>query len=440
MRKQIAARILRVVPTDFLSELVWRGLVSDRTEGLPARLAAGPITGYCGFDPTADSLHLGHLLPIMGLVHLQRAGHRPIAVVGGGTGLIGDPSGKVNERPLADGDTIAENARRIHEQIARFADMPLVNNAEWLGGLDLVGFLRDVGKHFTVNYMLQKDSVRSRMDAGISFTEFAYMLLQSYDFLELHRRYGVSLQIGGSDQWGNITAGIELIRRTTAAEAHALTLPLVTTASGTKFGKTESGAVWLDAKKTSPYQFYQFWINVDDRDVGRYLRFFTLLSREDIEALEANLAAHPERREAQRALARDVTTRVHGDAAAQSAARVSAVLFGGSPNALTLDDLLSLSREIPFVSVKREEYLVRIAAGVVPGAPSLNVDVIDVATRQEIVASRSEARRLIQQGGLYVNDRRISADATAITDADLLYERYVILRKGARSRTLIAFV
>jgi tyrosyl-tRNA synthetase len=421
--RKISDRFARV-KIDLLAELEWRGLKYQHTAGLAEALAAGQVAAYCGFDPTADSLHVGSLVQIMGLVHLERAGHRPVLLVGGGTGLIGDPSGKANERQLVDQATIETNARRIADQVRRFVAFDLVNNAEWLTSLNLVEFLRDVGKHFTVNYMLQKESVSARMDAGISFTEFSYMLLQAYDFLELHRRQGVTLQIGGSDQWGNITAGIELIRRTTGNEANALTLPLVTNSAGTKFGKTESGTVWLDPAKTSPYQFYQFWINIDDRDVGRYLRYFTLFDREEIESLESRVAQHPERREAQNALARDVTTRVHGSDAATSAARVSAVLFGASPTDLTVDDLATLRSEMPYVTANFDKA----------------IDAVELAAGHGILASKGEARRLIQQGGLYVNDRRLTPETTAIGSDDLLAGRYVILRKGARNRTLIEFV
>src|SRR5205085_4932160 len=267
-----------------LDELRWRGLLYQHTEGTVGLLQRGVVSGYVGFDPTASSLHVGNLVPIMGLAHLQRSGHRPIALVGGGTGLIGDPSGKASERALLSLEQVEENVRGIRTQLGRFLDFEdsggngtgaiLVDNAEWLRGLRTVEFMRDVGKHFTVNYMLQKESVKARLESGISFTEFGYMLMQAYDFLELHRRYGAMLQMGGSDQWGNITAGIELIRRTEGAEAQGATLPLVTTASGAKFGKTEAGAIWLDPERTSPYRFYQFWLNIDDRDVGRYLRFF----------------------------------------------------------------------------------------------------------------------------------------------------------------------
>src|SRR5919204_6875778 len=277
-----------------LDELRWRGLLYQHTEGVAALLQRGTTSGYVGFDPTASSLHVGHLVPVMSLVHLLRAGNRPIALLGGGTGLIGDPSGRTAERQLLSREQVEENTQAIRRQLERFLDFDgatgpaalIRDNAEWLTRLGAVEFMRDVGKHFTVNYMIAKESVKARLEVGLSYTEFSYMLLQAYDFLELHRREGVRLQVGGSDQWGNITAGIELIRRTAGADAHGLTLPLVTTAAGTKFGKTEAGAVWLDPARTSPYQFYQFWINVDDRDVGRYLRFFTLLDRTEIEELD----------------------------------------------------------------------------------------------------------------------------------------------------------
>ena len=285
-----------------LYELAWRELLVQSTDGLANALRDGIVSAYCGFDPTAPSLHVGNLVPVMGLVHLQRAGHRPIALVGGGTGMIGDPSGKSTERVLQDESAVAVNAASLRAQLERFLDFDgpkgakMLDNAEWLQRLSLLDFLRDTGKHFSVNYMLAKDSVKSRLESGISFTEFSYMLLQAYDFLELNRREGVSLQVGGSDQWGNITAGLELIRRTNGNEAHALTFPLVTNANGTKFGKSESGAVWLDPERTSPYQFYQFWMGADDRDVSRFLRFFTLQSRAEIEALDAEVRTSPEHR------------------------------------------------------------------------------------------------------------------------------------------------
>src|SRR4051812_23442781 len=285
------------VTNSLLDELSWRGMIYQQTDGLADALATAQVSAYVGFDPTASSLHVGHLVPVMGLAHLQRAGHRPVALVGGGTGMIGDPSGKSAERQLITEEEVQLNSRALEKQLRRFLDFTgktaarMVDNATWLRQLRAVDFMRDVGKHFTINYMLAKDSVQSRIEGGISFTEFSYMLLQAYDFLELNRREDVSLQIGGSDQWGNITAGLELIRRVEGRTAHAMTMPLVTTASGSKFGKTEAGAVWLDATRTSPYKFYQYWINVDDRDASKYLRFFTMLSRKEIESLDTTIQA-----------------------------------------------------------------------------------------------------------------------------------------------------
>src|SRR5215831_1483139 len=344
-----------------LDELKWRGLLYQHTETIGDALAAGPVSGYIGFDPTAPSLHIGTLLVIMLLVRLQEFGHRPVALAGGGTGLIGDPSGKGSERPLADAETIATNTAAIGKQLERFLDFTgphaakLLDNAEWLTSLKAVDFMRDVGKHFTVNYMMQKASVQGRMEAGISYTEFSYMLLQAYDFLELRRRHDVRLQMGGSDQWGNITAGIELIRRTTGMDAHAITAPLVTTAAGTKFGKSEAGAIWLDANLTSPYAFYQFLVNVDDRDVGKFLRYFTMMGQEEIEALDASVAEHPERRDAQRRLARAVTCVVHGDAVGP-VEEATRILFGGSLEGLSAAALEVLKREIPCVTVDATDW------------------------------------------------------------------------------------
>src|SRR5688572_11617408 len=328
--------------TRVLDELAWRGLLHQHTDGLAGALASGSTRAYCGFDPTASSMHVGNLVPVMGLMHLQRAGHKPYAVVGGGTGLIGDPSGKASERQLNTLETVEENSRALRAQLEHFLDFSgsnaaeMRNNADWLRPLGAIEFMRDIGKHFTVNYMMAKESVQQRMEAGISYTEFSYMLLQAYDYRELFLRDGVTLQVGGSDQWGNITAGLELIRRTDGGEAHALTFPLVTNSSGTKFGKTEAGNVWLDPHRTSPYRFYQFWMNIDDRDAGRYLRFFTLLSRQAIQELEESISVKPQERSAQRALASEVTARVHGAEAARIAAEVSQLLFGaGDPAVLS---------------------------------------------------------------------------------------------------------
>ena len=416
-----------------LDELGWRGLLYQHTEGVAELLGSGPISGYIGFDPTAASLHIGNLLVIMLLVQLQRHGHRPVALVGGGTGLIGDPSGKSTERPLADAELVAANAAQVGKQLERFLEFSgsnaarVINNAEWLVGLRAVDFMRDVGKHFTVNVMLQKDSVRGRMDAGISYTEFSYMLLQAYDFLELRRRHGVQIQMGGSDQWGNITAGIELIRRTIASDAHAITAPLVTTAAGTKFGKTEAGAVWLDPALTSPYEFYQFLVNVDDRDAGRYLRYFTLLPKTEIEALEQAVEQRPAQREAQCALARTVTTMVHGEQATAAAEEVSGLLFGGrDPKALSPEALTALALEIPVFTMEPKD------------APTTH-DVLEstLTGPDALFASKAEMRRMLQQGGVYLNGRRLGPEREPLSDDDVLGGEYVLVRKGARSYALV---
>ena len=424
-------------PTGVIDELQWRGLVYQHTDGVPDALAAGPVSAYIGFDPTGSSLHVGSLVPIMVLVHLQRHGHRPIALVGGGTGMIGDPSGKTSERQLLTAEQVAQNARGIHGQLERFLDFEgpsaarMRDNAAWLTSLHLVDFLRDVGKHFTVNYMLQKDSVRSRMDAGISFTEFTYMLLQAYDFLELKRRDGVTLQLGGSDQWGNITAGIELIRRVDGAEAHALTMPLVTTSSGAKFGKTEAGAVWLDADRTSPYAFYQFWLATEDADVGRYLRYYTLLPREEIEALDAQTSSAPEQRVAQQALARDVTRRVHGDAALAAAEQVSTFFFGAlRADELTDDALTILRGEAPFADVSRES----LSSDADPD----RFDVLKVLVAAGLAASNGAAKRLLEQGGVSINKRKLSAGERHVAASDvLLRDGHVVVGKGKRDYALL---
>jgi tyrosyl-tRNA synthetase len=416
-----------------LDELAWRGLLYQNTDGLAAALARGPLSGYCGFDPTAPSLHVGSLVPVMGLVHLQRAGHRPVALVGGGTGMIGDPSGKSAERQLLTREAVEANVAGIRTQLERFLDFSgrrgalMRNNADWLLGYDLIGFLRDVGKHFTVNYMLQKEAVQSRLgsESGISYTEFSYVLLQAADYLELFRRDGVTLQLGGSDQWGNITAGATLVRKVEGAEAHALTLPLVTTASGAKFGKSEGNAVSLDPRLTSPYRFYQFWINVDDRDVGKYLRYFTLLPRDEVEALERTAAEHPERREAQQALARDVTARVHGEEAARAAAEVSGLLFGKAEAAsLSPAALDALRGEVPFVEVP---------AAADGGA----LDVVELLVAAQLAPSRGAAKRLVDQGGVYVNGRRVAGADRHVGTGSLLPGRHLLLRKGARDYALV---
>ena len=406
-------------------------MLYQHTETLGAALAAGRVTAYCGFDPTAPSLHVGNLVPVMTLANLQRSGHRPIALVGGGTGMIGDPSGKTAERQLNTPDVVRENSEAIREQLSRFLDFSpgktgalMRDNAEWLLPLKAVEFMRDVGKHFTVNYMMQKDSVKSRLDGGISYTEFSYMLLQAYDYLQLHRREACTLQIGGSDQWGNITAGIELIRRVDGHDAHALTMPLVTTATGTKFGKTEAGAVFLDAKRTSPYQFYQYWVNADDRDTSKFLRLFTLRSPEEIGALERAIAERPAAREAQQALARDVTERVHGVEASRAAVEVSALLFGkGEASGLSAPALAALAAEVPFAEI---------------AAPANGeFDVLDLFVTAQLAASKGAARRLLEQGGLAVNGRKLGADERAVAASAMLAGGHLLLKKGARDYALM---
>jgi tyrosyl-tRNA synthetase len=410
-----------------LDELQWRGLLHQQTDGLAAHLAKGSVTAYCGFDPTAASLHVGNLVPVMGLVHLQRAGHRPIALVGGGTALIGDPSGKSTERPLIGAGEVEANSAALRAQLGKFLDFSstagalMRDNAVWLREARAIDFMRDVGKHFTVNYMLAKESVQARLESGISYTEFSYMLLQAYDFLELHRREGATLQIGGSDQWGNITAGTELIRRSAGAEAHGLTLPLVTTASGKKFGKTEAGAVWLDVTLTSPYQFYQFWVNAEDADAGRYLRMFTLLAREQIADLETSHAKAPHERTAQRVLARDVTAMVHGADAARVAEEVSRVIFDRKidPRAIADDVFATLASEIPCVRA--------------PKAAELSVlDVLEGAFE----LSRGAGRKLVQQGGVIVNGEKLAADALTVPRGKAVRGRWFLVRKGGRDIAL----
>jgi tyrosyl-tRNA synthetase len=413
-------------------EFEWRGLIYDASEGLQEALAGQKITGYIGFDPTAPSLHVGSLLPIMGLVRLQQYGHTPVALVGGGTGMIGDPSGKTEERQLLSREQIEYNLEGIRAQLSRFLDFEaginkalLVNNADWLVPVSMVDFLRDVGKHFTVNYMLAKESVKRRYEEGISFTEFSYMLLQAYDFLVLHDRYGCTLQMGGSDQWGNIVAGIELIRKLRGTRCYAMVSPLVTTSAGIKFGKTEAGSVWLDANLTSPYRFYQFWFNTDDRDAVKYLKFFTMLNRQEIAALETLTASAPEKREAQKRLAEEVTLMVHGEYKLRKAIQASQVLFGGEIADLNASEVLDIFADVPSSDIPWASF-----AG--DGMP-----LVDLVIACGFAPSKSAARRLIEAGGIYVNNRRV-ADVQATIDLSALIEgQYLVLRKGAREYHLV---
>ena len=404
-----------------IDDFEWRGMLYDCTEGTREALAQQKVTSYIGFDPTASSLHVGSLLPIMALARLQRLGHSPIALVGGGTGLIGDPSGKSQERTLLSLEDVDANARGMRAQLERFLDFDrqpnparMMNNADWLRSVGLLEFLRDTGKHFTVNYMLAKESVKRRLggDEGISFTEFSYLLLQSYDYLVLHDRTGCTLQMGGSDQWGNIVAGCDLIRKVRGAKAHGLVLPLVTTSAGTKFGKTEAGTVWLDPARTSPFRFYQFWLNTDDRDVVKYLKFFTWLDRATVEALERAVAEAPQAREAQRTLAREVTAMVHGAEALAQAERETAAKFGGGRD-----------EDIPPV----------VLPGSVFGAGMSNADFMVATT---LAKSKSEATRIIQQGGFYLNDVRVTDPRGQVVLADLQDGR-IRAQKGQKERILV---
>ena len=419
---------------DLFGEFEWRGLVYDATEGLRDVLAREKLTSYIGFDPTAASLHVGSLLPMVSLARLQRFGHPPIAVVGGGTGMIGDPSGKATERALLTVEQVEANVEGIRTQLSRFLDFEntstparLVNNAEWLTKLSAIEFMRDVGKYFTVNYMLAKESVKRRSDSdeGISYTEFSYLLLQSYDFLVLHDRFTCTLQLGGSDQWGNITAGVDLIRRLRSAKAHGLVMPLITTASGAKFGKTEAGAVWLDPNLTSPFRFYQFWLNTDDSDVGRYLRYFTFLERPAIEQLEDTTRRAPESREAQRALAREVTRMVHGEEHVARAERASGVLFGEDLSALPADDVLSVFDDVPSSTVTADKL------------SGDGVAVVDLLASSGLTASKGEATRLIRGGGVYVNNRRVTDERARLRSADAIDGRLFVLRKGAKQNHVV---
>ena len=413
-----------------LDELSPRGLIHDQTPGLKDRLAQGPVTGYVGFDPTADSLHVGHLLAVMSLAWLQRCGGTPIIVVGGGTGMVGDPSGKRTERPVLSVEEIDRNVAAIRAQLEKFVSFEganaarVRNNADWLRPLGLMEFLRDVGKYFTVNYMLAKDSVKGRMEAGISYTEFTYMLVQALDFWHLWKTERCELQMGGSDQWGNITAGTELVSRREGASAHGLTFPLLTTASGVKFGKTESGAVWLDPAKTSPYKFFQFWLNTDDRDVERLLKYFTFFSLEEIAALMAEQAADPGKRPAQRRLAEEMTARVHGPETARSVVAASRVLFGGTDLRTAGPDVLRvLAGEIPAARIAR--------------ADMEGLSVLDALVRVGLASSKGDARRGIQGKGLFVNGETIAAPERTLGAGDLLHGTYVMLQKGKRNHALL---
>jgi len=417
-----------------LEELSWRGLLQDATEGAADHLAE-PRTGYIGFDPTASSLHVGHLVGVMNLVHLQRAGHHPIALVGGATGLIGDPSGKSAERNLLTPERTRENAEAIRIQLESFLDFEVKsnparmrNNLDWLGEISLIDFLRDVGKHFSVNAMLRKESVKRRIEneeSGISFTEFSYQLLQAYDFARLCEDDDCTVQLGGSDQWGNITAGTDLIRRLHGREAHGVVFPLMTNSAGKKFGKTEEGAVWLDAERTSPFRFYQFWINTTDEDAGRYLRIFTLMDRTGIEELEAGHAEEPWRRAAQRALAEDVTRRVHGEDGLARALRATEALFGGEIEGLGAEEIADVFSDVPSSG---------IAKAALEGE---GVGIVDLLAEAGVTSSKGEARRSVEGGGIYVNARRVESVEEMVGLDRAIEGRFLVLRKGKKSYHLV---
>jgi tyrosyl-tRNA synthetase len=417
--------------TTLFDEFEWRGLVYHATDGVREALGTEHVTAYIGFDPTASSLHVGSLLTMMGLARLQRFGHSPIAIVGGGTGMIGDPK-PTQERPLLSLEDIQNNVEGIKPQLARLLDFDsktnparMINNADWLAKFDLLGFLRDTGKYFTVNYMLEKEAVSRRLEAedGISYTEFSYLLLQARDYLELFDRHNCTLQMGGSDQWGNITAGIELIRKLRGKKAHGLVWPLMKTASGAKFGKTEQGTVWLDPARTTSFRFYQFFLNTDDRDVVNYLRVFTWLDRATIEALERTVEETPERREAQRTLAREVTTMVHGVDELGRAERASKVLFGGSLAEASVDDILMVFDDVPATTISAGDLSTTAASALI--------------AQVGLAASKGEAARLIKQGGIYANDRRVTDDRAPLTMADAIGGQVIVLRKGQRDRRVV---
>lgn len=415
-------------------EFSWRGLVYEATEGLSDLLGKGPLTVYVGFDPTAPSLHVGSLLPVLCLARLQRFGHRPIALVGGGTGMIGDPSGKSQERVLLTPEQIAINVAGIRAQLARFLDFEgqgraarMVNNADWLGTIDMLTFLRDTGKHFTVSSMLQKEAVSRRLESedGISFTEFSYLVLQAHDFLHLFDHLDCGVQMGGSDQWGNITAGIDLIRKLRGEKAHGLVWPLMKSASGVKFGKTETGTVWLDPARTSAFKFYQFWLNSADADVVSYLRFFTFLDRVTIDELARATRSTPEKREGPRALARAMTTLVHGVEQTARAERGASLLFGEDIASLPVDDVLAVFEDVPSTDLSLDE---------VRGE---GLGLVDLVARVRLAGSRSEARRLVQSGGVYLNNRRLADPQARVTLDQAIGGRLLLLRKGSKEQHLV---
>lgn len=419
-----------------LEELEKRGLINQVTdrEGLEKHLAENEVTLYCGFDPTADSLHIGHLVPLVMLKRFQKAGHRPIALVGGGTGMIGDPSGRSTERSLNTEDVVIGYSESIKQQISKILEVDknenevvVRNNHEWLGSMTVIDFLRDAGKHFGVNYMLAKESVSARIEQGISFTEFSYMILQSLDFQQLYTQENCTLQIGGSDQWGNITAGMELIRRARENEADevkvfGLTVPLITKADGTKFGKTAGGAIWLDPEKTSPYEFYQFWINTDDRDVMKFLRYFTFLKEDELHELEQEVENHPENRIAQKRLAEEMTRMVHSQEAVEQAQKISASLFSGDLKSLSASDIEQGFKDVPSFHVDKED-----------------IGIVDLLVNAKISSSKRQAREDVTNGAIYINGERQQDLQYIVSKADRIEEKFTIIRRGKKKYFLIQY-
>ena len=416
----------------FFHELKDRGLIHQTTDevALEKQLNEETVKLYVGFDPTADSLHIGHLLPVLMLRRFQQHGHVPIALVGGGTGMIGDPSFKDQERQLNTLDTVKNWSESIKHQLSRFIDFEdatnpavIANNYDWLGETVLIDFLRDVGKHFTINYMMSKESVKRRIETGISYTEFAYQLLQAYDFLKLYETHGCLLQLGGSDQWGNITAGIELLRREKEVQGFGLTMPLITKADGTKFGKTEGNAVWLDAEKTTPYEFYQFWINTDDRDVIKFLKYFTFLSLEEIAAVETEFLAAPESRLAQKKLAEEVTSLVHGQEAYEQALRISQALFSGDIKGLSGEEIKQGFKGVPTYNVTQEDDLA----------------LVELLITANVVPSKRQAREDIKNGAIYINGERIQELTYVISESDKIDGHSTVIRRGKKKYHLLQF-
>ncbi|SDN04237.1 tyrosine--tRNA ligase [Sediminibacillus halophilus] len=421
---------------DILEDLQMRGLVQQTTdeEGLKKHLEENVVTLYCGFDPTADSLHIGHLLPVIMLKRFQLAGHRPIALIGGGTGMIGDPSGRSTERTLNEAEVVKGFSEKIKQQLAKLLNFEQGENAaaardnfEWLSKMTIIDFLRDTGKHFGINYMLAKESVESRIQNGISFTEFSYMILQSLDFQNLYEKENCTLQIGGSDQWGNITAGMELIRRTredeeTEAKVFGLTMPLITKADGTKFGKTAGGAVWLDPDKTSPYEFYQFWINTDDRDVMKFLKYFTFMEQEELQSLEKELETAPEKRTAHTRLAEEMTEMVHGNDALDQAKRISSALFNGDIKSLNAEEIEQGFKDVPSYTKTKED-----------------ANIVELLVEAGISSSKRQAREDVKNGAIYINGDRQQDLDKAIGAEDRIDDRFTIIRRGKKKYFLIRF-